>query len=439
MRQVTRHRHGTHEYDVAVGRGPRVVLVVLLVVAALATAVGVWRLWPGDSPTLPTLSAFAAPGVTFPHADVVSVQPPCALTEQGSPDQPVPGYQASPSCGHISVRLRDRSGGVRTLEVEVAPEVSRSGVRPGDRVQLMRQPPDPAAGAGQDAIYTYTGTDRHAALFWLALGFALLVVAVARLRGLMAMVALVFSALMVTKFMLPSLLAGEPGVWVAVVSASAIMFVVLYLTHGVSLRTSSALAGTLLGIAVTAAIGHYAVGSSRLTGIADEGGSILATFVSDVSFTGLLTCGLIIAGLGVLNDVTITQSSAVWELRSAAPEAPRRQIFAGAMRIGRDHIASTIYTIVFAYSGASIVLLLLLSVYDRPLLDLVSTEEIAEEIVRTLASGIGLVLAVPITTAIAAAVASPSFAGDRPRGWERPADDRDPFDQFWGRRTRRRM
>jgi len=414
-----------------------VVLVVLLAVVAVATAVGMWRLWPDDSTKLPTLSAFAAPGVTFPHADVVSVQPPCALTEQGSTDQPEAGYRPSPSCGHLTVRVRDTSGEHRTLKVEVPPEVSKSGLQAGDRVQLMRQPADPAAGTGPDAVYTYSGTDRHAALFWLALVFALLVVAVARLRGLMAMVALVFSALMITKFMLPALLSGEPGVWVAVVGASAIMFVVLYLTHGISLRTSSALAGTLVGIAVTAAIGHYAVGSSRLTGIADEGGSILATFVNDLSFTGLLTCGLIVAGLGVLNDVTITQSSAVWELRSAAPEAPRRRIFAGAMRIGRDHIASTIYTIVFAYAGASIVVLLLLAVYDRPLLDLISTEDIAEEIVRTLASGIGLVLAVPITTAIAAAVASPSY-GKRPRGWEPAADDRDPFDQFWGSRRRSR-
>ena len=133
--------------------------------------------------------------------------------------------------------------------------------------------------------------------------------------------------------------------------------------------------------------------------------------MSNLSFPGLLTCGLIVAGLGVLNDVTITQASAVWELRSAAPDLSRRRVFTSAMRIGRDHIASTIYTLVFAYAGASIIVLLLLDIYNRPALDLISNEAIAEEIVRTLASSIGLVLAVPITTAIAAAVASPA----RPR------------------------
>ena len=428
---VTGHRHAAHESEVVVGRGPRLVLVALLAVVAVATLVGLWRLWPDEGTKLPTVSAFAAPGVTFPHADVVSVQPACELTQVGTDESPDTGYRPSPTCGHIVVRVTQSSGVTAKVSVDVPPEVSRSGLRDGDRVQLVRQPP----ADGQDALYSYYGTDRHAALFWLALVFALLVVAVARLRGLMAMVALVFSALMVTKFMLPALLAGEPGIWVAVVGASAIMFVVLYVTHGVSLRTSSALAGTLAGLGVTAAVGDYAVGSSRLTGIADEGGGILATFVNDLSFPGLLTCGLIIAGLGVLNDVTITQSSAVWELRSAAPGSPRWRIFSGAMRIGRDHIASTIYTIVFAYAGASIVVLLLLAVYDRPLLDLMSNEDIAEEIVRTLASGIGLVLAVPITTAIAAAVASPSHPGTT-HGWDREPDGRDPFDQFW--RARRR-
>jgi uncharacterized membrane protein len=116
----------------------------------------------------------------------------------------------------------------------------------------------------------------------------------------------------------------------------------------------------------------------------------------------LLTCAIIVAGLGVLNDVTITQSSAVWELRAAAPSIGRRELFQSGMRIGRDHIASTIYTIVFAYAGAALPVLLLLFLYERPVLEMLQTESLSEEIVRTLASAIGLVLAVPVTTAIAA-------------------------------------
>lgn len=382
--------------DVAVGRFPRVALLTTLALAALATVAGPWALWPDASqaPHIPTSAAFAAPGVTFPRARVTRVQPACSSRSTTSGSQT--------TCGHITARLDSASGGQVTVAVPA--EVALSGLRAGDTVQLARTP----AGRGEPATYTYFSTDRHVSLFWIAALFAALVVGIARLRGLLALVALGFSAVMITQFMLPALLAGESGIGTALVGSSAIMFVVLYLTHGPSLRTSAALAGTLAGIGVTAGIGLYAVHASRLTGVPDETGGFLSSFVSNLSFPGLLTCGLIIAGLGVLNDVTITQSSSVWELRSAAPDLPRRQIFASAMRIGRDHIASTIYTIVFAYAGASIIVLLLLAIYNRPALDLLSNEAIAEEIVRTLASGIGLVLAVPITTAIAAVVTSPA-------------------------------
>jgi uncharacterized membrane protein len=419
------HTHLARDDEVTVGRLPRIALLSALSLAAVATIIGLWILWPhsGQRPQVPAAAGFAAPGVTFPHARVTGVQPPCPIAKSGS------GYRPSHTCGNITVRLDGAAGtGAGDVTVQVAPEVSRSGLRAGDTVQLVRAP----AGQGQPASYTYFTTDRRTSLFWFAAIFAAVVIAVARWRGLMALVTLGFGALMITKFMLPALLAGEAGLWVALAGSSAIMFVVLFATHGPSLRTSTALAGTLLGIAATATVGDLAVHASRLTGIADESGGTLSSFVTSLNFPGLLTCGLIVAGLGVLNDVTITQSSAVWELRSAAPEMTRRHIFVRAMRIGRDHIASTIYTIVFAYAGASLIVLLLLTIYDRPLLDLISNEAIAEELVRTLASALGLVLAVPITTGIAAAAASPG-APRGPRGWERdPVDDgNDPFRRFW--------
>jgi uncharacterized membrane protein len=137
--------------------------------------------------------------------------------------------------------------------------------------------------------------------------------------------------------------------------------------------------------------------------VVDDGGRVLSTFADRVSLQDLLIAAVVIAGLGVLNDVTITQASAVWELRAAAPEMSRAGLFSSAMRIGRDHIASTIYTIVFAYAGSALTLLLAVSLYDRSWFDLLGTEEIAEELVRSFASSIGLVLAVPATTAIAVA------------------------------------
>jgi uncharacterized membrane protein len=222
----------------------------------------------------------------------------------------------------------------------------------------------------------------------------------------MALVGLVISGLTIYYFLLPALLAGEPAILATAVTASAIMFVVLYTTHGPNLRTSTALAGTLVGIALTAAISVLSIGYTNLTGVADETGGMVATFAKGLDFQGLLAAGVILAGLGVLNDVTITQASSVWELRAASPAMSRRHLFVRAMRIGQDHIASTIYTIAFAYAGASLAVLMLLTIYNRPLLQLISGEPLAEEIARTIVTSIGLILAVPITTAIATLVTS---------------------------------
>jgi uncharacterized membrane protein len=141
---------------------------------------------------------------------------------------------------------------------------------------------------------------------------------------------------------------------------------------------------------------------------------MLVAQVPGLSLQRVLVASVVIAGLGALNDVTITQSSAVWELRAAAPGMGRVELFRSAMRIGRDHVASTIYTLAFAYVGTALALLLAVQLYDRPLLDLLGTEEIAEEVVRSLAGGLGLVLAMPVTTVLAALVVSgprPAYAG----------------------------
>ncbi len=249
--------------------------------------------------------------------------------------------------------------------------------------------------------------------------FVVVVGLIARWRGLLALVGLAFGGLVLVKFMLPALVGGESGLVVALVGCSAIMFVVLYLAHGLSVRTSTALAGTLFGVGITAGLGVLAVDGARLSGVADDEGATLAAFIQTMDPKDLLTCAIIVAGLGVLNDVTITQSSAVWELRAAAPRLGRRELFHSGMRIGRDHIASTIYTIVFAYAGAALPVLLLLFLYERPVLDMLQTESISEEIVRTLASAIGLVLAVPVTTLIAAltvgSAKAPAALPRRPR------------------------
>lgn len=244
--------------------------------------------------------------------------------------------------------------------------------------------------------------------------YATIVVLVARWRGVAAVAGLVISLTGIGLFTLPALLAGSSGLAVGLVTASALMFVVLYLAHGFTARTTTALLGTIAGLAVTGALGWWAAGAANLTGLVGEEALQLPAYAPAVDLRGVVLCGLILAGLGVLNDVTITQASAVWELHATRPDASRRELFTSAMRIGRDHIASTVYTIAFAYVGAALPLLLLVSLLAVPLGHTLTSGEIAEEVVRTLVSSIGLVLAIPLTTAVAVvAVGADSRAGER--------------------------
>lgn len=399
------HSHHHASGSIEVGRTARWATLGLLAAIALATVAGLYHLWPDSSkaPRISHAAVIGAANVTFPHGVVKSVQPACPLTAvpNGSGGTTM-GEVPSANCGNITV-VPDGLTAPVTIN-GTPPEVLRAGLKAGDRVLLVRQP----GGGGVPASYAFLNVDRHVPLLVFAIIFAVVVVAVAWWRGAMALVGLVIGAAVIMKWMLPALLQGESGLWVALVGASAIMFVVLYSTHGISLRTSVALLGTFVGIAISAVAAVWAIHGGQLTGMSDETAGTLSSFVPSLNLGAVLTCGMVLAGLGVLNDVTVTQASAVWELREAGPHLSRLRIFTGAMRIGRDHIASTIYTLVFAYGGASLVTLILLRIYSQPVGDLVSTESIAEEIVRTLAAAIGLVLAVPVTSAIAAAIASPA-------------------------------
>jgi uncharacterized membrane protein len=378
------HSHGSHRRAEAapVGRGQRRALLGLLVLVALLTVGGLVALWPdaGALDDVGSRADFAGPGVTFPRAEV---------------DQ-LDGRE-------LSARVLEGEDAGDVVELELPPQVADSGLRTGDVVLLRRVP----GGGDVPTSYAWFGTERTDALLWLAIAFVVVVLAVAWHRGLFAMAGLAVSAVLIVGFLLPGLLTGGPALLLGLVCSSAILYVVLYTTHGFSVRTSAALAGTLVGVGITAALGVLTVSATRLSGVG-EGGGLLQTYATDLDFQGLLTCAVMIAGLGVLNDVTITQTSAVWELRAAAPTMGRRRLLVSGMRIGRDHIASTIYTIAFAYTGTALTLLLVLRLYELPVLELLSTEEITAEVVRTLVTSIGLVLAVPVTTAIAVALTPPA-------------------------------
>lgn len=365
------HAHGpSPAVDHPVRRRARLLFAAVLLPALLATVVGWWLLRPsGEMPVLET----TGPGQTFHTATVVSVT-------ADAYDQPV-----------ARATLDDAQ-----VDVLVPPEYADE-LRPGDLVRVVTVP-DVAPGT---ASYLFVDLERGPPLAVLAVVFAVLVVAVARWRGLAALVGLAFSLVVVGTFTLPALVAGRPAAAVGLVTSSLIMFVVLYLAHGFSLRTSTALVGTLVGLGVTCAIAVWATGAAHLTGLSDEYALDLRTLAPELRMREVLLCGMVLAGLGVLNDVTITQASAVWELHAGDRSASRRALFARGMRIGRDHIASTVYTIVFAYVGATLPLVLLVAMSDRTLLGALSSGELAEEVARTLVGSIGLVLAIPLTTMVA--------------------------------------
>jgi uncharacterized membrane protein len=208
----------------------------------------------------------------------------------------------------------------------------------------------------------------------------------------------------VIAFLLPSLLRDHSPVGVALVATSLIAFAALYFAHGVSMATTTALLGTLASVVLITALAAAFTGAASLTGLSDDSVQVLRVTAEAIDPRGILIAGMVIGALGVLDDVTVTQVSAVAELRRANPSMPRRDLYRAAIRIGRDHVASTVNTLVLAYVGASLALMLFFLQEGRGLSQLLGREVVAIEIVRTLVGSIGLVASVPLTTALAVAL-----------------------------------
>ncbi|MGB8202637.1 MAG: YibE/F family protein, partial [Pseudonocardiaceae bacterium] len=294
------------------------------------------------------------------------------------------------------------------------------GDSPGVTIQqvLPDEPSTPRFTVSDHVVLTYTGGNpsdagsyqiqdfqRSTSMVWLVALFAVAVLLLGRWRGLASLVALGFSFLVLVVYLFPAILTGGNPVIIGVLAASVIMFGVLYLTHGVSAQTSSAVLGTVLSLALIGVLGTAFAAATQLTGLDEDTANLIRVLGHGVDARGLLLAGMIIGALGVLDDVTVTQTSAVWELRRANPALSARALYTAALRIGRDHISSAVNTLALAYAGAALPVLLALAMSGQSFGTLVTAQNVAQEAVRTLVGGIGLVAAVPITTAIAAVVA----------------------------------
>jgi uncharacterized membrane protein len=309
-------------------------------------------------------------------------------------------------CEKATIEVTDGPDKGRTFMEIVQPDAPRQ-LDQGQGVVVAYAPDAP-----RDLQYSVTDVNRKVPLTVLALIFALAVVLVGRMRGVMALISLALSFLILTFFILPAILQGSNPLVVAVVGSSAIMLLALYMCHGLSARTSVAVLGTLISLLLIGLLGSLFIGWASLSGNTDDNTGLIHGLYPDIDMSGLLLAGIIIGSLGVLDDVTVTQTSAVWELHQADPRMGPRALYRAGIRIGRDHIASVVNTLVLAYAGAALPLLLLFSIAQSSVGTVANSELVAEEIVRTLVGSIGLVASVPVTTALAALVVSADRPGD---------------------------
>jgi uncharacterized membrane protein len=388
--------HRSHAQLAATPRRARLVRSLVLAVAVF-TVVGLVWLWPrGKDP--PSIL-----GERLPTADAtireVAISPCAGTALEDAVDCYI--VEATVTSGE----LRDTTA---FLELPVGGSTPR--LSPGDAILLAY---DDAAEPGP-AFYFYD-FQRRTPLLLLALLFVFAVVTFGAWRGLGALTGLVASLVVLIVFTLPAILDGQPAVLVALVSAAFIALVALHLAHGFGVATGVAALGTFASLLLTGVLAAMFVGASNLTGLLDENALLLDVAAGQIDMRGIVLAGIVIGSLGVLDDMTVTQVSAVAELSRAQPGLGRRGLFDVALRIGRDHVSSTVNTLVLAYVGASLPLLLLFTEAERGLGDIATSEVVATEIIRSLVGSIGIVASVPITTGLAVWVLRPADPGHRPR------------------------
>ncbi|GAA1017381.1 membrane protein [Acrocarpospora pleiomorpha] len=399
----------THGPVAPASHAARWATLAVIVPLAVATLVAVLWMWPGQP------ASDSAEGSTLQKVTGMIV----GITLSPCPEEPplegVPSAGLPPvdpaTCGDAQVRLT-------------------SGQQTGQRViaQLPSGPGSPVFGVGDDIVLIYTPVtgdnildeppyrvsdyDRTEPLLLIGAAFALAVIAFGRWRGVTALVGLAITFVLLLTFVIPAILAGQPPLLVAIAGSAAIMLAVLYLTHGFTVTTSVAIVGTLCSLSLTGGLSYAAIGIARLSGITDDS-SLFLDMSYRINTQGLLMASILIGALGVLDDVTVTQSVTVAELARVNPGFGFRELYRAATRIGRAHIASVINTIILAYAGASLPLLLLISVGREPLGEVLTNPVLAQEIVRSVVGTLGLISAVPLTTALAVLAHRPRAIGGR--------------------------
>jgi uncharacterized membrane protein len=376
-----------HRGDRDVPLRARRVLAATCAVLGAITCLGVLVLWPRGDVVSGLLRDVTGLQETY-DAEVLSViTEPCRGT---LPDDDI-------QCAHMTIRLLDGPDEGERASLEFQPESPQASIEQGTTIVVARNPDAP-----KFVRYGYVDIQRGRALLILAVVFAAAVVLLGRVRGVTALLGLAATFFLLLNFALPAILSGRDPTVVAAFAASAMAFLALYLAHGFTAMTSIALLGTLASLLLTVLLGNAFVGLSQFSGFASEEAFLVNIGASDLDLSGLVLAGVIIGALGAIDDMTVTQSSAVAELAAADSQPDRRALFRSGLRIGRDHVSSTVNTLFLAYVGASLPLLLLFILTDQSAWFVAKREFVATEIVRALVGSIGLVASVPLTTWLAA-------------------------------------
>ena len=365
-------------------------LALTTVLMVFATIFGVALLWPREE--LKVKGSFG-PIHTVGGLAVRVEDVPCELSASGT-------------CRVVHLKILDGEDSGRTVVLATVAQVGALAVSKGDRIRVYKNtlPPN-SETAGQREVYSFSDFDRRNPMLWLSISFVVLLLASGRLHGLRALLGLVASLVIVVKFIVPAILQGSSPLAVAVVGAFAVMLVMMPLSYGLGAKAMAAWLGTAVSLLVAAGLASAFARIAHLTGAASDESLYLGASQSSLSLRGLLVAGMVIGVLGVLVDLTVSQASTVIALRRVNPSLGFRGLFRGALEVGHDHIAATVHTLVFAYAGASLPVLLIFSVGETSFADAVNGEAVADDVIAALVGSIGLVLSMPITTALAALLA----------------------------------
>lgn len=355
----------------------------IVVVLAAITLVALVLLWP-DGERESKLK-FGSPTPTE-KAEVEGVQKvECQVPVEGA------------TCLEASIRLKSGPEKGDPSTIDITNRSADTVVNPGDKIKVASITPE-----NGPTIYSLIDFERGPPLLILAIAFMVLVVLFGRLRGALSLVGLGASLAIVLIFIVPAILDSKPPLVVALAGSMAVMLVTISLAHGVGAKSITAILGTSVSLLLVGLLAVIFTSAANLTGFSSEEATLLSASDSSISISGLVIAGIIIGALGVLDDVTISQASTVIALRAANPKQSLGRLYQRAIDVGRDHVSATVNTLVLAYVGSSLPVLLILGSGEMGFTQAVNMEIVAKEVVATLVGSIGLIAAVPITTLLAA-------------------------------------